>query len=78
MQVINVYVDDEKYPLEAIPRLLNRANQALSTLERYKQRLDTVQGGLNALEVEDLVTCATSSRCCSAPRWCDASPRRSS
>jgi diadenylate cyclase len=56
MQVINVYVDDEKYPLEAIPRLLNKANQALSTLERYKHRLDTVQGGLNALEVEDLVT----------------------
>ena len=58
MQVINVYVADEKYPLEAIPKLLNRANQALSTLERYKHRLDTVQGGLNALEVEDLVTLA--------------------
>ena len=56
MQVINVYVGDEKYPLEAIPRLLNKANQALSTLERYKHRLDTVQSGLNALEVEDLVT----------------------
>jgi diadenylate cyclase len=56
MQVINVYVGDEKYPLEAIPRLLNRANQALSTLERYKHRLDTVQAGLSALEVEDLVT----------------------
>src|SRR5215218_4167652 len=46
MQVINVYVGDDKYPLEAIPRLLNKANQALSTLERYKHRLDTVQGGL--------------------------------
>jgi diadenylate cyclase len=56
MQVINVYVGDDKYPLEAIPRLLNKANQALSTLERYKQRLDTVQAGLSALEVEDLVT----------------------
>jgi len=56
MQVINVYVGDDKYPLEAIPRLLNKGNQALSTLERYKQRLDTVQAGLSALEVEDLVT----------------------
>src|SRR5215207_9824703 len=56
MQVINVYVGDDKYPLEAIPRLLNRANQALSTLERYRSRLDTVQAGLSALEVEDLVT----------------------
>jgi diadenylate cyclase len=56
MQVINVYVGDDRHPLEAIPRLLNRANQALSTLERYRSRLDTVQAGLSALEVEDLVT----------------------
>ena len=55
-QVITVYVNDEKHPLEAIPRLLNRANQALSTLERYKNRLDIVSGSLSALEVEDLVT----------------------
>jgi len=55
-QVIAVYVNDEKHPLEAIPRLLNRANQALSTLERYKNRLDTVAGSLSALEIEDLVT----------------------
>ncbi len=56
MQVINVYVGDDKYPLEAIPRLLNKANQAVSTLERYKARLDGVQSSLSALEVEDLVT----------------------
>ncbi|MBA2280266.1 MAG: DNA integrity scanning protein DisA [Acidimicrobiia bacterium] len=56
MQVINVYVGDDKHPLEAIPRLLNRANQALQTLERYKARLDSVQQALSTLEVEDLVT----------------------
>jgi diadenylate cyclase len=56
MQVIAVYVADEKYPLEPIPRLLNRANQALQTLERYRSRLDSVSGSLSALEVEDLVT----------------------
>jgi diadenylate cyclase len=56
MQVIAVYVDDSKNPLEPIPRLLNKANQALSTLERYKSRLDGVSGALSALEVEDLVT----------------------
>jgi diadenylate cyclase len=56
MQIINVYVGDDKYPLAEIPRLLNRANQALSTLERYRTRLDTVQSGLSALEVEDLVS----------------------
>src|SRR5204862_1882161 len=35
MAVIAVYRHDQKKPLESIPRLLNRANQALSTLERY-------------------------------------------
>jgi diadenylate cyclase len=55
-QVIAVYMGDEKHPLEPIPRLLNRANQALSTLERYKNRLDAVAGSLSALEIEDLVT----------------------
>src|SRR6516165_7063570 len=56
MAVIAVYRHDQKNPLEAIPRLLARANQALQTLERYKNRLDEVTGALSALEVEDLVT----------------------
>ncbi|MBW3579484.1 MAG: DNA integrity scanning diadenylate cyclase DisA [Actinobacteria bacterium] len=54
--VIAVYVNNEKRPLEPIPRLLARANQALSTLERYKNRLDAVSASLSALEIEDLVT----------------------
>jgi diadenylate cyclase len=56
MESIAVYVGDEKYPLEPIPRLLSRANQALQTLERYRNRLDAVSNALSALEVEDLVT----------------------
>ena len=56
MAVIAVYRYDQKHPLETIPRLLARANQALQTLERYKNRLDEVTGALSALEVEDLVT----------------------
>jgi diadenylate cyclase len=56
MSLVAVYRHDLKHPLEPIPRLLNRANQALQTLERYKNRLDTVSGSLSALEVEDLVT----------------------
>jgi diadenylate cyclase len=56
MGIISVYRHDQKRPLEATTRLLNRANQALQTLERYKSRLDAVSGGLTALEVEDLVT----------------------
>src|SRR6195256_2513555 len=55
-QVIAVYVGDEKHPLDSIPRLLNRANQALSTLERYRNRLDSVAASLTSLEIEDLVT----------------------
>jgi diadenylate cyclase len=37
-------------------RLLNRANQALSTLERYRTRLDADTAALSTLEIEDLVT----------------------
>lgn len=55
-QVIAVYVGDEKHPLQPIPILLSRANQALQTLERYRTRLDDVSASLGALEVEDLVT----------------------
>jgi diadenylate cyclase len=56
MAIIAVYIRDRKHALEPIPRLLTRANQALQTLERYKNRLDEVTGSLSALEVEDLVT----------------------
>src|SRR6516225_3777334 len=56
MGIISVYRHDQKRTLEATMRLLNRANQALQTLERYKSRLDAVSSGLTALEVEDLVT----------------------
>jgi diadenylate cyclase len=56
MGVIAVYRHDVKHRLETTPRLINRANQALQTLERYKSRLDAVSGGLTALEVEDVVT----------------------
>jgi len=56
MSVVTIYRDDSKYTLEPIPRVLAKANQALQTLERYKDRLDAVSGSLSALEVEDLVT----------------------
>jgi diadenylate cyclase len=56
LSIIAVYHGATKHPLELTPRLLNRANQALQTLERYKNRLDAVSGTLTALEVENLVT----------------------
>jgi diadenylate cyclase len=56
MRVIAVYVDGIKHVMEEIPRLLNRSNQAMQTLERYKARLDSAAASLSALEIEDTVT----------------------
>ncbi len=56
MGLVTLYVRDQKHVLEAIPRLLTRANQGLQTLERYKDRLDEVTAALSSLELEDLVT----------------------
>ena len=56
MQIIAAYVGDTRHVLEDSGQILSRANQALATLERYKQRLDEVSGTLSALEIEDLVT----------------------
>lgn len=56
MAVLTVYMHDEKHQLDTIPAILNRSNQALQTLERYRQRLEEASASLAALEVEDLVT----------------------
>src|SRR3984957_16002546 len=56
MSVITLYRGDTKHALDSVARLLGRANQALQTLERYRDRLDAVTSSLSALEVEDLIT----------------------
>ena len=56
MSVINVYAGGTKHQVQDITRLLDRANQALQTLERYKARLDDALSTLTALDVEDVVT----------------------
>ena len=56
LAVITVYRGDHKRALDPVARVLGRANQALQTLERYRDRLDAVTSSLSALEVEDLVT----------------------
>jgi diadenylate cyclase len=56
MGVIHVYAGGTKHQLQDIGRLLDRANQALQTLERYKVRLDDALMALTAAEVEDIVT----------------------
>jgi len=56
MHIVTVYLDSQKWVLEDVTALLTRANQALQTLERYKQRLNEVASNLLALEVEDQAT----------------------
>ena len=56
MGVINVYAGGGKRQLQEVGHLLDRANQALQTLERYKVRLDDAITNLTAVEVEDVVT----------------------
>lgn len=56
MGVINVYAGGSKRQLQEVSHLLNRANQALQTLERYKVRLDDAIINLTTVEVEDVVT----------------------
>ncbi len=56
MQIAAVYVAGYRHVLEQSAAIISKANQALQTLERYKNRLDEVAGALSALEIEDLVT----------------------
>lgn len=66
MHIIALYLRGRRHVLEEPAAILSRANQALATLERYKQRLDEVARSLSALEIEDVVTvrevCATLQR----------------
>jgi diadenylate cyclase len=56
MGSINVYAGGDKRQLQEVGHLLDRANQALQTLERYKVRLDDAITNLTAVEIEDVVT----------------------
>lgn len=54
--LITVYRGSVKYILKDTNTVLNKANQAVQTLERYKVVLDDAITNLSALEFEDLVT----------------------
>ena len=56
MGVINVYAGGGKRQLQEVGHLLDRANQALQTLERYKARLDDAIANLTAVEIEDVAS----------------------
>jgi diadenylate cyclase len=56
MERVTMYKDDWSHVILAVRVLISKANQALQTLEKYKNRLDQVSATLSALEFEDLVT----------------------
>jgi len=53
MGVINLYAGGSKHQLQDVSRLLDRANQALQTLERYKVKLGDALVNLTSAEIED-------------------------
>src|SRR5579862_212552 len=56
MSTITVYRNDRKHILQPPGRLVDRAGQALSTLQRFKSRFDLAVATLSTLEVEDSVS----------------------
>ena len=77
MGVISVYAGGMRHQLQDISRLLDRANQALQTLERYKVRLDDTLATSPRSSSKTWPRSAMSPPWCSAARWCAASPPRS-
>jgi diadenylate cyclase len=54
--VVTIYLGDIRYIMEQIRTILDKADQALQTLEKFKNRLNQVSTSLSALEFEDAVT----------------------
>lgn len=54
--VITLYQGKVKYVTKDTSEVLNKANQAIQTLEKYKVVLNQAMANLSALELEDLVT----------------------
>src|SRR6266480_4599421 len=52
---ISVYVAQARYQLDPVSEVLAKTNQALATLETYRQRLDQVLTRLTALEFQNAV-----------------------
>lgn len=56
MNIIALFVNGERYALDRPELILERANQALNTLERYRERLESVMHHLTSQEIEATVT----------------------
>jgi diadenylate cyclase len=55
-EIITLYKSDYKYILRDINEILSKANQAVQTLEKYKNALDQAMNNLTILEFENYVT----------------------
>jgi diadenylate cyclase len=56
MGAVSLYLDGVRYVVDEVGTVMHRANQAMSTLERYRARFDEVIELLAAREIEDQVT----------------------
>lgn len=56
--MVSLYMRDFKSVLEDVRMILSKANQAVQTLEKYRNRMDQVGHALSRLEFEDVVTVA--------------------
>ncbi|MBR3254695.1 MAG: DNA integrity scanning diadenylate cyclase DisA [Clostridia bacterium] len=54
--IITIFKGNERYILENTDTMLNKANQAIQTLERYKKVFDNKLNILNEYEFNDIVT----------------------
>ena len=54
--IITVFKGNDRYILEGADVVLNKANQAIQTLERYKKVFDSKLNLLNEYEINDIVT----------------------
>jgi diadenylate cyclase len=56
MKIVTLYVDEQKHVLSEVATVLDRANQALGVLERYRARFEQAIRVLNTLELSDQAT----------------------
>jgi diadenylate cyclase len=56
MSVIAVYRNDHKHTIQPTGWLHDRTDQALATMQRFRNRFDVALNGLSILEVEDTVS----------------------
>ncbi len=56
MSIVRAYVGGVRHLVDDVEPILSRANLAVATLERYRQRLDEAAQHLSRAEIEDYVT----------------------